>query len=75
MTPRSGIVSMHRSQRTGALTWVTSRLSTSRPSCTTWPSRLEITGVRGSCVETDRASRASTSTAGAMYGVWKAPAT
>ena len=57
------------------LTWVTIRLSTSRPSWTTWPSRLEITGVRGSWVDTERASRPSTSTAGAMCSVWKAPAT
>ena len=66
---------MQRSQRTGELIWVTMRLSTSRPSCTTWPSRLEISGIRASWVETERARPASTSTAGAMCWVWNAPAT
>ena len=75
VTPRSLIVSMQRSQRTGLAIWPTIRRSTSRPSWTTWPSRLEITGVRGSCVETERASEARWSTAGAMCVVWKAPAT
>ena len=40
-----------------------------------WPSRLEITGVRGSWIDTERASWASVATAGAMWSVWKAPAT
>src|SRR3954464_12478387 len=75
VTPRSSIVSMHRSQRTGVLTCVTIRCSTSWPSRTTLPSRLEMTGMRGSWVDTDFASPASTSTAGAMWSVWKAPAT
>ena len=42
VTPRSAIVCMHRSQRTGLPTWPTSRRSTSWPSWTTCPSRLEI---------------------------------
>ena len=57
VTPRSAIVSMHRSQRTGLAIWPTIRRSTSRPSWTTWPSRLEISRVRGSWVETDAGQR------------------
>ena len=56
VTPRSSIVSMQRSQRTGLAIWPTIRLSTSTPLCTTRPSRLEITLVRGSWTETDLAS-------------------
>ena len=51
------------------------RASTSRPSCTTWPSRLEMIRVRGSCVDTDRAREARWLTAGSMCWVWNAPAT
>ena len=69
------MAAMHRSQRTGEATWPTSRRSTSRPSCTTWPSALESSRVRGSWVEMARARRASRSTAGSMCTVWKAPAT
>ena len=69
------MVSMHRSQRTGRAIWPTIRATTSRPSCTIWPSRLEIRGVRGSWVDTDRASVAMWPTAGAMCSVWNAPAT
>ena len=69
------MVSMHKSQRTGVRTCVTIRFSTARPSWTTWPSRLEMTAVRGSWVETERAREASRSTAGAMCVVWNAPAT
>ena len=75
VTPRSAIVSMQRSQRTGCAIWPTIRRMISRPSWTTWPSRLEIHGVRGSWVETDRASSARWPTAGAMCSVWNAPAT
>ena len=75
VTPRSLMVSRQRSQRTGLEICPTMRRSTSRPSWTIWPSRLEITGVRGSWVETDRASEARRSTAGAMWTVWNAPAT
>ena len=75
VTPRSSIVSMHRSQRTGLAIWPTIRASTSRPSWTTWPSRLEITRVRGSWAETERARPARWPTAGAMCSVWNAPAT
>ena len=75
VTPRSSIVCMQRSQRTGLLTWVTSRLRVSWPLCTICPSRLEISRVRVSWVEIARASWASTSTAGRMCSVWKAPAT
>ena len=52
VTPSSPMVRMHRSQRTGLLTWLTMRASTSRPCCTTAPSRLEISRVRGSCTLT-----------------------
>ncbi len=66
---------MHRSQRTGLETWETIRSRTSRPSCTTVPSRLEMTFARGSTVAIEEASRVRWSTAGAMCSVWKAPAT
>ena len=75
VTPRSSMVSRHRSQRTGLAIWPTIRASTSRPSWTTLPSRLEITRVRGSCVDTERARPARWPTAGSMWWVWKAPAT
>ncbi len=75
VTPRSSMVSMHRSQRTGLAIWPTIRLSTSTPLWTTRPSRLEITRVRGSWTETDLARDAKWPTAGAMCSVWKAPAT
>ena len=75
VTPRSAKVSMHRSQRTGLAIWPTSRRSTSCPSWTTWPSRLETNRVRGSCTETERASEPRCATAGSMWRVWKAPAT
>ena len=52
VTPSSPMVRMHRSQRTGLLTWVTIRASTSRPCWTTAPSRFEISRVRGSCTLT-----------------------
>ncbi len=39
------------------------------------PSLLEITGMRGSWVDTARASWASRATAGRMWSVWNAPAT
>ena len=61
------MVSMHRSQRTGRLIWPTIRASTSRPSWTTRPSLFEMTAVRGSWVETDRASMPRWPTAGAMW--------
>lgn len=66
---------MHRSQRTGLLTWLTMRESTSRPEWMTAPSTLETSGTRASWVETARASRPISATAGDMYSVWKAPAT
>ena len=69
------MVSRQRSQRTGLATCFTIRRTTSRPSWITLPSALEISAVRGSCVETPRASLPITSTAGAMCSVWKAPAT
>ncbi len=75
VTRRSLMVSMHRSQRTGLAIWPTMRATTSRPSWTTLPSLLEITGMRGSCVDTARASWASRATAGDMWSVWNAPAT
>ena len=75
VTPRSDIVSMQRSQRTGWAIWPTMRSMISRPSWTIWPSRLEIHGVRGSWVDTERASVARWPTAGAMCSVWNAPAT
>ena len=57
VTPSSRMVSMHRSQRTGLLTWPTRRAQhlarrRARPS----PSRFESSRVRGSCVR-DRARR------------------
>ena len=75
VTPRSAMVAMQRSQRTGAATWLTIRASTSRPSWTTAPSRFDSSRVRGSWVVTAPASRPRTSTAGAMCSVWNAPAT
>ena len=75
VTRRSLMVSMQRSQRTGLAIWPTMRATTSRPSWTTLPSLLEITGMRGSCVDTARASWASRATAGCMWSVWNAPAT
>ena len=48
VTPRSVNRSMHRSQRTGLDTCATSRSSTSRPSATTAPSRLETSVTPGS---------------------------
>src|SRR5918997_1953959 len=75
VTPRSAIVARHRSQRTGEATWPTSRRSTSRPSCTTWPSALDSSRVRGSWVVMARARLARWATAGSMCTVWKAPAT
>ena len=47
-----------------AAIWPTIRASTSRPSWTTWPSRLEISGVRGSWVETERARPAEVADGG-----------
>ncbi len=75
VTPRSAKVSMHRSQRTGLAIWPTIRRSTSTPSWTTWPSRLETKRVRGSCTDTERASEPRCPTAGSMWWVWNAPAT
>ncbi len=48
VTPSSPMVRMQRSQRTGVLTWLTMRARASRPCCTTSPSRLEMSPVRGS---------------------------
>ena len=56
VTPRSDIVSRQRSQRTGLAIWPTIRVSTSTPSWTTLPSLLEMTGMRASWTETERAS-------------------
>ena len=76
VTPRSAIVSRQRSQRTGRAIWPTIRLSTSRPSWTTLPSRLEMNaGARVVHRDRPRPAPATCSTAGAMCGVWKAPAT
>ncbi len=75
VTPSSRMVSMHRSQRTGLPIWLTIRSSTSRPSATTVPSRLDSTGTTGSPVTTAEARPSRTSTAGCMWWVWKAPAT
>ena len=58
------MVAMQRSQRTGFATWSTMRDSTSRPLCTTAPSRLESSRRRGSCVVTARARLRSVPTAG-----------
>ncbi len=69
------MVSMHRSQRTGLAICPTIRASTSWPSWTTLPSLLEMSGVRGSWTETERAILARWPTAGPMCSVWKAPAT
>ena len=68
---------MHRSQRTGLAIWPTIRVSTSRPSRTTWPSLLEMTAVRGSCRSrrTSASDRRGGRRRGAMCSVWKAPAT
>ena len=48
VTPKSAMAAMHRSQRTGAATWPTNRLRTSRPSWTTCPSAFDSKRVRGS---------------------------
>src|SRR5665647_1734345 len=74
VTPRSLNVSMHRSQRTGLLIWVTRRLRTSRPLCTTVPSRLDTRRERLSWVEIARAMSPIPLTAEVMCSVWKAPA-
>src|SRR5699024_3189480 len=64
VTPRSSIVFMHRSQRTGLETCATIRSRTSRPPWTTVPSRLEMTLTRGSAVAIEEARSARWSTAG-----------
>ena len=66
---------MHRSQRTGALTWVMIRSIQSAPVRTTAPSRLDSSASCGSLTVTAAAAARSASTAGAMWRVWKAPAT
>ena len=73
MTPRSSIASRQRSQRTGLAIWPTIRASTSWPSWTTWPSLLEISGVRGSWTDTDRARPAEVADGGGhVVGVERA---
>ena len=66
---------MHRSQRTGAVTWRTRRCSISRPWLTAAPSRLDSRIRAGSAGVMPAATAASAASAGAMYGVWNAPAT
>ena len=67
------MASRQRSQRTGLAIWPTIRASTSWPSWTTWPSLLEISGVRGSWTETDRARPAEVADGGGhVLGVERA---
>ncbi len=66
---------MHRSQRTGAVTCRTRRWSTSRPWLTAAPSRLDSRIRCGSAGVIPAATAARAVSAGAMYGVWNAPAT
>lgn len=75
VAPSSLKVSMHRSQRTGLATWPTSRSSTSAPVATVCPSLFETYVNSGSAGVRSAAALASASTAGAMWRVWKAPAT
>ena len=66
---------MHRSQRTGAVTWATSRAAWSAPSSTPAPSALDSRIRAGVAGVMPPATAASAFSAGAMYGVWNAPAT
>src|SRR5690606_32978119 len=75
VTPRSARVAVQASHRTGELICDTRRDRYSEPEVTTAPSRLDNSRVRGSA-GVRVAARASTRfTAGAMWWVWKAPAT
>ena len=66
---------MHRSQRTGAVTWRTRRAAAPGRRSTAAPSRLDSRIRAGSAGVMPAATAASAFSAGAMYGVWKAPAT
>ena len=66
VVPRLAIVFMHKSQRTGALTWVIIRSSQSAPVRTTLPSRSDSRASTGSVTVTVAAASRSASTAGAM---------
>ena len=75
VTPRSAMVRMHRSQRTGAATWAMMRSSHSLPVVTAAPSASDSSVIAGSLTGTLAAASRSAATAGAMCRVWKAPAT
>src|SRR5690606_37319952 len=75
VTPSSAMVAMQASQRTGLLTWSTRRRMTSAPPVTAAPSALDSSVILGSAGSTCPAASRSCSTAGAMWAVWKAPAT
>ena len=75
VTPSSRSVAWHASQRTGRVTWATSRRSASAPSVTAAPSALDSSVVVGSAGVTAAACSPSACSAGAMNGVWNAPAT
>ncbi len=64
VTPRSAIVRMHRSQRTGAATWATMRSSHSWPVVTAAPSASDSSVMAGSVTATPAAAARSAATAG-----------
>src|SRR5690606_25414668 len=75
VTPRSASVAVQESHRTGELICDTRRDRYSAPEVTTAPSRLDSSRVRGSAAVIVAASASTRFTAGAMWWVWKAPAT
>ena len=74
-TSRSSRVAMHRSQRTGLVTWETRVSTNSSPDATAEPSRLVSSAEVGSETCRDAANSSSAGTAGAIASVWNAPAT
>jgi hypothetical protein len=67
VTPRLPMVSMHRSQRTGAATWLTMRSGQSLPVVTAPPSLLDSSVIVGSFTGMPDAAAARAWTAGAMW--------
>ena len=76
-SPRARAASPGRqSQRTGRVTWATSRRSASAPPVTAAPSALDSSVQVGSAGgDAERRARRSAVSAGAMNRVWNAPAT
>ncbi len=66
---------MHRSHRTGRVTWDTNRSRYSVPDATTAPSAFDSTRVAGSWAMTPAAASATRTRPGSMWSVWNAPAT